>query len=293
MTMIKLIWITLILLSGLALGSYDIELDSSAKNISMQEFAALVPSESGELASSAIPPAVESPEEYSAVYTTQQPPEANASLLVPFDDDYAYSFYVYYNGEYVSWDGFGTLFPEDQPYMWIERQHGWSWYATMPLGAWSRMLIFVPEPAPITLYEIYPSDFVRSYYLGPVDPGFYNLWYYADTPGRHVCLLSVGEMLSNRVVIDIYHQWIPPKPSPQPTPKEICESNPQCSWYNGKCYCRGLIDDPEKQQCESNPMCHWVNGQCLCTGLIGGSAGVGTEKGADVDTETGDFVVET
>lgn len=255
------------LVSGPALGGYDPELGAGAVNMSMDEFTSLVRSYGEDETSPAVPGAAASSAVESAAYTTQAPPETDMGELLPFDDS-GQSSYVYYSGSYLPWARFSAIFPESMPAMWIRRQSGWSWYATMPLGAWSEMLIFVPDASPVSLYEIYPQGFVWRYDLGYVPPGFYRIWYYADTVGRHACLLYSGGMFSDRVVVDVY-QWVPPEPSPAPSPRDVCESNPQCSWVNGKCYCRGLIpEDPEKQRCEQNPMCRWVNGQCLCTGLI-------------------------
>ncbi|MBC7079391.1 MAG: hypothetical protein H5T42_02805 [Methanothrix sp.] len=266
-----LVLIGLILISGLALGGYDQELGSGAVNMSMQEFTSLLQSSGAEGTSPAVPEAAGSSAVESAAYTSQPPPDTDVGELLPFDET-SQSSYVYYSGSYMPWGRFSAIFPESVPVMWIRRHSGWSWYATMPLSTWSEILLFVPEASPVSIYEIYPEGFVWRYDLGYVDPGFYRIWYYADTLGRHECLLYSGNMFSNRVVVDVIYHWIPPEPSPGPSPKEICESNPQCNWVNGKCYCRGLIpEDPEKQRCEQNPMCQWVNGQCLCTGLIGSS----------------------
>lgn len=255
------IWavVAVLLISGLALGGYNQELGSSAVNMSMQDFTSLLQSFNFE----ETPPEVTEAGAFSAVesaaYISQPPPETEVGVLLP-SEDITQSSYVYYSGTYMPWGRFTAVFPESMPAMWIRRHNGWSWYATMPLGAWSEMLIFIPETSPVSIYEIYPQGFVWRYDLGYATPGFYRIWYYADVIGRHVCLLHSGGMFSNRVVVDV-HQWVPPGPSPGPSPKEVCESNAQCSWVNGKCYCRGLIpDDSEKRQCEQNPMCRGVDG---------------------------------
>lgn len=256
-----------LLISGLALGGYDQEPGSGAVNMSMQDFTSLLQSSGALGTSPEVPGAAASSAVESAAYTLEAPPETDVGELLPFEG-ISQSSYVYYSGSYMPWKRFRAIFPESMPAMWIRRQNGWSWYATMPLGVWSEMLIFVPDASPVSIYEMYPQGFVWRYDLGYVTPDFYRIWYYADAVGRHECLLYSGGMFSNRVVVDVY-QWVPPGPSPGPSPEEICESNPQCSWVNGRCYCRGLIpEDPEKRQCEQNPMCRWVSGQCLCTGLI-------------------------
>jgi hypothetical protein len=151
------------------------------------------------------------------------------------------------------------------------------------------------------MYEIYPSGFVTRYNLGVVRPGYYYLWYYADTPGRHLDVFGIGNVYSNKIVIDVYTisvpKPVPPKPI-RPDPKKECEKNPSCHWSDAyrQCLCTGILpedpekvkceqsanckwangqcdcfmphpDDQEKKQCENTPNCHWANGQCLCTGL--------------------------
>ena len=134
--------------------------------------------------------------------------------------------------------------------------------------------------------------------LGSVPPGYYYIWYYADTPGRHLSLFALSNSVSNAVTIDvygIYHQKVTPTdpkkeceknsychwvngqclctmPDPVDPEKEKCEQKSYCDWVNGQCLCRGLNpipepDDPEKTECEQKSYCDWVNGQCLCRGL--------------------------
>ena len=102
--------------------------------------------------------------------------------------------------------------------------------------------------------------------LGSVPPGYYYIWYYADTPGRHLSLFALSNSVSNAVTIDvygIYHQKVTPT-----DPKKECEKNSYCHWVNGQCLCT-MPDpvDPEKEKCEQKSYCDWVNGQCLCRGL--------------------------
>ena len=96
----------------------------------------------------------------------------------------------------------------------------------MPLGGWSRELLYVPIASPISMYDIYPSGFVMRYNLGVVQPGYYYLWYYADTPGRHVDVFGTSSGYSNKVIVDVYTMYtfsvtkpMPPKPVP-PDPQE-------------------------------------------------------------------------
>ncbi len=178
---------------------------------------------------------------------------------------------MYYNGDYLAWNDFIATFPSNNPGLWIERAVSWTLYATMPIGGWTqRELIYVPQASPVTMYEVYPSGFVLANDLGFVQAGYYYIWYYADTLGRHRSLLfATNNAYSNAILIDIYPvgNYIKSNPpTPDPDPKEDCEKNSLCHWNNGQCLCTGYID-PEREKCEANPSCDWVNDQCYCRGL--------------------------
>jgi hypothetical protein len=258
-----------LILIGLAAGSYDLGKGVQSKNLSMSDFSALgVESHTDNAvlgAGAPQAPATDAGTEL-AIYSDQAPPSTEQGKLMSADVSATAPQYIYYDGNYLGWNQFSAIFPT-QPGLWVERAAGWSWYATLPLGGWTTELIYVPNESPLTIYELYPEGYVMSYYLGSVNPGYYYIWFYADTSGRHRNVVSTSSGFSNTVVIDVYSPQ-PPKPTP-PSPKEQCEMNPQCSWANGQCYCRGLNpDNPEKDKCEQNPQCDWVNGQCYCRGLI-------------------------
>jgi hypothetical protein len=265
--------LSFLLLTSLALGDYDISGGTEAKNLSMAEFNALgIESQSDEAALGSalgtVAPQVAATEGGTevAAYTDQAPPTGQLGKVLPSDISASYPMYIYYDGSYLGWNDFSATFPTSQPGLWIERAAGWSWYATMPLGGFARELLYVPAPSPLTMYEIYPGGYVRSYDLGFTQPGYYYIWYYADSPGRHRSVLATNSGFSNMVVIDVYSPQ-PPRPTP-PSPKEQCESNSLCSWANGQCLCRGFNpDNPEKDKCEENPTCDWFNGQCYCRGF--------------------------
>ncbi|MDM7913460.1 MAG: hypothetical protein QUS09_10215 [Methanotrichaceae archaeon] len=268
-TLIRII-LSFFLLTYLALGDYDVSGGAEAKNLSMAEFNALgIESQAEEAALGAGAPQVAATSAGTelAVYSDQAPSAQELGKVLPSDISANYPMYIYYDGSYLGWNDFSATFPTSQPGLWIERAAGWSWYATMPLGAWAKELLYVPTSSPLTLYEIYPGGYVRSYDLGFAQPGYYYIWYYADSPGRHRSILATSTGFSNMVVIDVYSPQ-PPRPTP-PSPKEQCESNPLCSWANGQCLCRGWNpDNPEKEKCEENPTCDWFNGHCYCRGLI-------------------------
>ncbi len=274
MTNRNFVWIliTFFFFIGIALGGYDISGSTGTENLTAANpiVQSLETDTGSALANAMAPhaPATASGTEI-AFYTTQSPTKTELNGLNPFNAQSSPSTYVFYKGNYLGWNGFTSQFPSTSPGLWIERSVSWSWYATMPLGAYARELLYVPVPSPITMYEVYPSGFVMKYNLGFVQSGYYYIWYYADTPGRHLDVFSVTGGYSNMVVIDVYSvqqpRPVPPKPVP-PTPKQQCEKNPLCNWVNGQCLCTGLLpENPEKVKCEQNPNCNWVNGQCLCT----------------------------
>ncbi|HWQ20745.1 MAG TPA: hypothetical protein VN455_13260 [Methanotrichaceae archaeon] len=273
------IWISMgiLLLTGLSLGGYDPSGQIAAENLSMDSFNALgMENDTGgaALADPAPQTTASGPGDEMAVYTDQMPSQSSLGKLTPFDSQASTPGNIYYSGNYMAWNSFGSVFPRGQPGLWISGSDGWSWYVTMPLGSWTQELLYVPYASYLSMYEVYPGGSARRYNLGFVQPGYYLIWYYADAPGRHFSQFALGNKYSNTVVIDVYYQQ-----SPQPigpTPKEQCEQNPQCSWANGHCYCRGLNPDPGPMpgpvpnpvaECEANPSCHYVDGQCLCTGV--------------------------
>jgi hypothetical protein len=288
--------IATLLLCSISLGGLDQSGNSGAENLTISEFNALAPAsnlESAFIDTSEPPAASEDAGTEIAVYTEQVPPITDLKKLMPSAILKSPPKYMYYNGEYLGWNDFTTSFPTNNPGLWIERAVSWTQYATLPWGGWTRELIYVPQASPVTMYEIYPSGYVLGYSLGLVQSGYYYIWYYADTPGRHRSLFATNSGYSNAVIIDVYGAGNYIKPNP-PTPKEQCEKKPYCHWVNNKCLCtmppltekqkceqsancawvngrcNCFMPEPkptEKEKCEQNPLCDWVNGQCLCRGL--------------------------
>ena len=262
--------IATLLLCSLSLGGLDQSGNINAKNMTISDFSALVPV--SDVQDAFVDTGA--PQETSAVggteiavYTEQAPPAADLKKLMPSAVLESPPRFMYYNGDYLAWNDFSTTFPSNNPGLWIERAVSWTLYATMPRGGWTRELIYVPQASPVNMYEIYPGGFVLGYSLGLVQPGYYNIWYYADTSGRHRSLFSTNSGYSNAVIIDVYpaFNYIKPNPpTPKPGPKEECEKSPLCKWENGGCICKPAPNPVA--ECEKNPLCHWVDGQCLCTG---------------------------
>ena len=141
----------------------------------------------------------------------------------------------------------------------------------MPLGSWARELLYVPTASPISMLEIYPSGYAMKHDLGPVSPGYYYIWYYADAPGRHRNLFVTNSGYSNAVIIDVYSSAIRPVPKPTPDPRKECEARSSdaqtCEWRDGSCQCYMKPAPNPVAECESNPLCDYVDGQCYCRGL--------------------------
>jgi len=259
--------VAMLFLCSLSLGGLDQSGNIGAVNMTASEFRTEVPSSNLQesLVDTGAPEATST---YggteNAVFTQEAPPAADLKRLTPSSLLASPPGYMYYNGDYLAWSDFSAIFPGDKPGLWIERAVSWTFYATLPWGSWTRELIYVPQASPVTMYESYPGGYILGYNMGLVQPGYYYIWYYADTLGRHSSIISTNAGYSNAVVVDVYPgaHYIKPNP-PEPGPKEKCEQNPACDWVNGQCYCRGL-EDPEKEKCEQSENCAWVDGRCNC-----------------------------
>jgi hypothetical protein len=291
-----IIWIVagLLLLAIPAFGGLDQSGAIGSKNLSMADFNALGlggSQESAVVEAEAPQLTAEEAGTEQATYTDQTPPAADIERLMPSSIEANPPLYMYYNGNYLAWSAFTTTFPFNQPGLWIERSVSWSSYATLPLGSWTQELLYVPADSLLTMYEVYPGGYVMEYNLGSVQPGYYLIWYYADTLGRHYNMFATRSGYSNTVIIDVYPVGPSPKPKPAPNPKKECEKDSLCKWENGVCdcfhpapnpvaecekksYCHWAdgqclctMPDPEKEKCEANPLCDYVNGHCYCRGL--------------------------
>ncbi len=263
--------IATILLCSISLGGLDQSGNSGAEKLTISEFNALVPASSleGAFVDTGAPLAAsEIAGTEIATYTEKPPSITDLKTLMPSAVLKSPPRYMYFNGEYLAWNDFATTFPSSNPGLWIERAVSWTLYATMPWGGWTRELIYVPQASPVTMYEIYPGGYVLGYSLGLVQSGFYYIWYYADSPGRHRNLFTTNSGYSNAVVIDVYS---PAPPKPVPDPKKECEARSSdtqtCEWRDGRCQCIMKPAPNPVADCESNPLCDYVNGHCYCRGL--------------------------
>ena len=139
-----------------------------------------------------------------ATYTTQAPPVTQQKVLLNYDvKTAALPTAVYYSGTFMPWNSFSQVFPANSPALWVASSAGWSWYATCPTGGWIQNLMYVPYTGTMKLYEFYPDGSIKLYSYGFATPGYKYIWFYADTPGRHVTLFTIYDKPSNYITIDV------------------------------------------------------------------------------------------
>lgn len=138
-----------------------------------------------------------------AVYSTQAPPATQQNVLMSYNVQTAPPAAVYFSGTYMPWTSFNQVFPTNTPALWVASSAGWSWYATCPVGGWVQDLMYVPYTGTMKLYEFYPDGTVKLYSYGFATPGYYYIWFYADTPGRHITLFTIYDKPSNYITIDV------------------------------------------------------------------------------------------
>ncbi len=138
-----------------------------------------------------------------AVSYAQAPPVAQQNTLLPYNIQAIPPSAAYYGGTYVPWASFYQGFPADSPALWVATFAGWSWYANCPLGSWTQELVFVPATGTMKIYELYPDGTTRHYNYGWATPGYKYKWFFADTPGRHIDVVTISDSPSNYVVLDV------------------------------------------------------------------------------------------
>lgn len=99
--------------------------------------------------------------------------------------------------------------------LWIIDAYGNRRYnINLPLYGWAREEIVPAVSGQLVIYEKYPSGHVQRYYPGYVQRGRrYQMWFYADSVGRHDVMYSVqtysGWYNSNQIWFDVYQRWNP------------------------------------------------------------------------------------
>ncbi len=149
-----------------------------------------------------------------AALCQQAPPSSQQKRLLHYDVESAAKSLTYYNGRYLPWNGFSGSIPKNAPLFWVATSEGWSWDASLPLGAWVQELMYIPEDGTLKMYEIYPSGASQRYVLGFPSSGYYYIWFYGDIPGKHITIFTVDDEPSNAVMIDILPKSRPTPPYP-------------------------------------------------------------------------------
>ncbi|MBN1235348.1 MAG: hypothetical protein JW999_04775 [Methanotrichaceae archaeon] len=139
-----------------------------------------------------------------AVYSTQAPPATQQKVLLSYNVQTAPPATVYFSGTFMPWTSFRQIFPAKSPMLWVTSSAGWSWYASCPVGGWVQNLMYVPYTGTMKLYEFYPDGSTKLYSYGFATPGYKYIWFYADTPGRHLSLFTIFDKPSNYITIDVF-----------------------------------------------------------------------------------------
>jgi len=139
-----------------------------------------------------------------ALYSTQAPPVTQQNVVLSYDiQTAAPPEAVYYSGSYLPWTSFYQVFPRDSPTLWISSTVGWSWYANCPIGGWVQELMFVPVKGAMKVYDLYPDGTTRYYSYGFTTTGYKVRWFRADTPGRYMTILTISDIPSNYIIMDV------------------------------------------------------------------------------------------
>jgi hypothetical protein len=139
--------------------------------------------------------------EMTAVYAFQAPDVPNGAVMSL--EKAEGSDYVYHKGLYYPWDDFLEASSGKEPFFWVETTLGWSWYASMPCGSWTRKLMYLPRGGSLKLYETYSDGKTRTYDYGWTRRGYKYLWFKGDLPGEHISIFTINDVPSNAVSIHV------------------------------------------------------------------------------------------
>ena len=138
-----------------------------------------------------------------AAQTFQAPQSSDQQTLLAYNILANQPGSVFYNQVMQPWQTFVSSFPKNMPAFWINTQPGWQWYATCSIGGWAQEIMFIPRTGTLGAYEIYPDRTTKYYSYGYATPGYHYIWFNGDTPGRHTSIITVDNIPSNAVAIDV------------------------------------------------------------------------------------------
>jgi len=176
-----------------AVGDYPGQQDTASSVTSRQTEAVQVSQSTGTV----------SGDQLTAESSTQAPPTSQQQVVVSYDVESNPPTAIYYSGTFMPWANFYKSFPAKSPNLWVATSAGWSWYAVCPVGGWIQNLMYVPNSGIMRLYEFYPDGSVQLHSYGFSTRGYKYIWFYADTPGRHMALFTIYDKPSNYIVIDV------------------------------------------------------------------------------------------
>ena len=206
-----IILILCILGSGTALAGFGENQRTADRSMSMPEAGATSAAHARDLP---ILTATAKTQAMPAALCQQAPPSSQQKRLLHYDVESTAKSLAYYNARYLPWNGFSGSIPKNAPLFWVATSEGWSWDASLPLGAWVQELMYIPEDGTLKMYEIYPSGAAQRYVLGFPSSGYYYIWFYGDVPGKHITIFTVDDEPSNAVMIDILPKSRPTPPYP-------------------------------------------------------------------------------
>ena len=138
-----------------------------------------------------------------AIYSAQAPPAGQQKVLLPYNVQASPPSAVYYNETFMPWTSFYQIFPAKSPALWIASSAGWSWYATCPVGNWVQEPMCVPVKGTMMLCDLYPDGTAKYYSYGFATPGYKYRWFNATMPGRYITMLTIADIPSNYIIIDV------------------------------------------------------------------------------------------
>ena len=139
-----------------------------------------------------------------AIYSTQAPPAGQQNVLLSFNVQAAPPSAVYYNETFMPWTSFYQIFPAKSPALWIASSAGWSLYATCPVNNWVQELMYLPVTGTMRICDLYPDGTAKYFSYGFAAPGYKYRWFNASEPGRYITMLTIADIPSNYIIIDVH-----------------------------------------------------------------------------------------
>jgi hypothetical protein len=138
-----------------------------------------------------------------AIYSTQAPPAGQQNVLLSYNVQISPPSAIYYNETFMPWTSFYQTFPAKSPVLWTASSAGWSWYATCPVGNWVQEMMYVPVTGTMMICDLYPDGTANYVSYGFAAPGYKYRWFNVTKPGRYITMLTIADIPSNDIIIDV------------------------------------------------------------------------------------------